>query len=116
MRVVEQMCPGFDGRDRARPLNFVSVGSDGRLLVCDDGHHCVRFLVPRLARMRRLRMRRLRIIVRLTAQLMALMTRATERVYTPGTGVGYLEARDEFELHSSRSPASPFVAKAGEAV
>lgn len=75
---------------RAGALNMVSAGHDGRLLVCDDGVHCVHFLVPLPALMRRWR-----VVAALALALLAAHARATERLYAPG-GLGMREAAARF--------------------
>ena len=80
-----------DARDVPRALAQVSAGADGRLLVCCERKHCVHFLIPHAARMRRWR-----IVGRLAAALLALHARAVERLFAPG-GAGFAQAAASFE-------------------
>ena len=94
---LEVVHPPQYGRQHGA-LNHVSAGGDGRLLVCDDGRHCVHFLVPLRARMRRWRL-----LGRGVAALLALHVRAVERMYQPG-GAGYEAAALSFAAASGGGP------------
>ena len=82
---------------RAGALNFLSMGDDGRLLVCDGRSHCIHHVVPLHARMRRWR-----IVARLAAVLLAMEARAIERLFAPG-GSGYQRAEQSFAAAAATS-------------
>ena len=102
--VSEDAVPGALRSARNSSLAFISAGSfDHRLLVCDEGSHCVYSLAPLTARMRRFRL-----AARLIAALLALWRRSLDRVYAPGMGVGYAAAASSFATSlSAAADAQP---------